>query len=205
MERAREEGEKRREMGFVGEWSIVESTTPSITPREEEEGDVKLEEGELGQKRPFPVDDDEDAGHRWKLRKKTTSIGLGELYDPGVIKLKTRAKSATVDTVEGNGADGAGWVPGAGEENLNGPRATDAPRWTTLKWRKPGEAHEESASAHEEATSAQEEAPSSAEPPVIEEAAVAVKQEEVDVKPELIPVQEPPAGLFKKRKRPVRS
>ncbi|KZV59128.1 hypothetical protein PENSPDRAFT_725165, partial [Peniophora sp. CONT] len=159
VQRRMEEAERRREEAFVGEWTVVESAPSrgiSAAPREEgedtmkvEDGDVKLEDGvEIGQKRPFPAtaDDDEDAGHRWKLRKKTAAVGLGELYDPGVMKLKPRVKPQPVDAELPNtiGSDAAGWTGAGGENRL---KATEAPKWTSVKWRKPGEAPEASMSS----------------------------------------------------------
>lgn len=238
VERRQAEAERRRNEAFVGEWTVVESTpsrSASAAPKPEEDEDgvkfedgaeVKVEDGtepEVGHKRPAPpIDDPEDAGHRWKLRKKTAAVGLGELYDPGVLKLKPRVKSqpaeaeAPVTTI---GRDAAGWIGAAGAET--GPKATEAPKWTSVKWKKPGEAS---------TVAATEESASSALPSVqelntdvttfstdesaataVDGATASVKQEEVDVKPTLEPSpavaagDEPPSGLFKKRRRPVRS
>jgi hypothetical protein len=43
---------------------------------------------------------DEDEG-RWKLRKKTAAVGLGEIYDPGIIAIKPKeAKAETASQVD---------------------------------------------------------------------------------------------------------
>ncbi|KZV63364.1 hypothetical protein PENSPDRAFT_678016 [Peniophora sp. CONT] len=236
VQRRMEEAERRREEAFVGEWTVVEPTPSRAISAAPVEGDdivkaedgaeVKMEDGvEVGQKRPFPAtaDDDEDAGHRWKLRKKTAAVGLGELYDPGVMKLKPRVKSQPADTEAPNtiGSDAAGWTGASGE---NRPNATEAPKWTTMKWRKPGEGPESEAPADAQATSAlppikQEPGPDTSAPltgdattAAAGNGAPAVKQEEIDTKPESDPAgaaavagHVPPASLFKKRKRPVRS
>ncbi|KZV60514.1 hypothetical protein PENSPDRAFT_340452 [Peniophora sp. CONT] len=183
-QRRMEERRKRRPgEAFVGEWTVVESAPSrglSPAPREEredamkiEEGDVNLEDGvEVGQKRPFPAtaDDDEDAGHRWKLRKKTATVGLGELYDPGVMKLKPRVK------------------PPESEASVDEQTASTSP---LIK----------------------EEAEAEANVPAViqgtEDADVSIKKEDVDMKPDTLLAatvgHEPPPGLFKKRKRPVRT
>ncbi|KZV63366.1 hypothetical protein PENSPDRAFT_738820 [Peniophora sp. CONT] len=174
----------------VQRWRGDGRTSLSAAPREEGDGavkavhgDVKLEDGmEVDQKRPFHAraDDDEGAGHRFKLRKKTAAVGLGELYDPG-------------------------------------PKATQAPKWTTVKWRKPGEGPESEAPVDAQATSASppiKQAPDAdTSAPLIGDTttvatgngAVAVKQEETDTESDPGPPgaagHEPPAGLIEKRKR----
>ncbi|KAI0030797.1 hypothetical protein K488DRAFT_11388, partial [Vararia minispora EC-137] len=97
-ERAQAEFAKRQTMGFVGDWQPVQSKLPPPPQANEadvkEEG-VKTEEGallaEAGKKRPAEADGEEDE-RGWKLRRKTASVGLGEIYDPGVIAVKPRIK-----------------------------------------------------------------------------------------------------------------
>lgn len=50
-------------------------------------------DGEGSRKRPAeaPLEDEED-GRGWKLRKKAVALGLGEIYDPGVIPIKLKPK-----------------------------------------------------------------------------------------------------------------
>ncbi|VDC06411.1 unnamed protein product [Peniophora sp. CBMAI 1063] len=235
VERRQAEAERRRNEAFVGEWTIVESTTSrGVSAAPEEENGIKVEDGaevkaedgtelEIGQKRPAPpIDDPEDAGHRWKLRKKTVEVGLGELYDPGVLKLKPRVKSQPTDAeapVTTIGGDAAGWTSAPGA--VTGPKATEAPKWTSVKWKKPGEAPAVAATEQDSTSTLapvkQEEDVGMAESDLgglavtttDDLVSVPTKQEVEDVKPtpptRAASEHEPPVGLFKKRKRPVRT
>lgn len=70
-------------MGVAGDWQYVQNHA-SGSPARNEVPSVKG-----NKKREAPVDDIE-GGRIFKLKKKTVSIGLGELYDPGVIKVKVK-------------------------------------------------------------------------------------------------------------------
>jgi WW domain-binding protein 4 len=128
IERARAEAERRRTQGVVGEWQFVESTPtepPSGTGEEttQNEGDTQnaADHQETGNKRTVPDAAEDDEG-RWKLRKKTTTVGLGEIYDPGIIAIKPKVK------VEGEGAV---------DQDKQLPNATTAvPKWAPVKWKK---------------------------------------------------------------------
>ncbi|CAG7854620.1 SubName: Full=Uncharacterized protein {ECO:0000313/EMBL:CCA68638.1} [Serendipita indica DSM 11827] len=58
--------------GVVGQWEVVETTTPTASA--------------LPQKRPLEDDEDEE-GEGYRVRRKKLAEGLGEIYDPGVITL----------------------------------------------------------------------------------------------------------------------
>ncbi|KAI0268882.1 hypothetical protein BC834DRAFT_1040162 [Gloeopeniophorella convolvens] len=140
IERARAEAERRRTQGVVGDWQYVEpaATEPAVPNEHDQiEGDRPRSDADpdANNKRPAPDEADEEEG-RWKLRKKATAVGLGEIYDPGIISIKPKVK-AEVKEEETNGqANPAGAVPAsAGGET----KATAAPKWTPVRWKKAGE------------------------------------------------------------------
>ncbi len=121
-------------MGVAGDWHIVESApTESPTGTGEEStqhgDDIQNPEDnqETNKKRAVPDPAEEERG-RWKLRKKTTAVGLGEIYDPGVfaIKLKTKAEVKEEDTSQA-------------KEPSGDANATALPKWAPVKWKKAGE------------------------------------------------------------------
>jgi WW domain-binding protein 4 len=133
IERARAEAERRRTQGVAGDWQLVESAPtepPSGTGDESTQhaDDVQNAEGnqETGRnKRAVPDPADEDEG-RWKLRKKIATVGLGEIYDPGIIAIKPKVKAEEDKEEEtaGHGGD---------------TKATPAPKWAPVKWKRAGE------------------------------------------------------------------
>ncbi|KAI0256394.1 hypothetical protein BJV78DRAFT_463523 [Lactifluus subvellereus] len=138
IERARVEAERRRTQGVVGEWQFVESTPTEPPSRTGEEpiqngGDTQdaADDQETSNKRTAPDPEEDDEG-RWKLRKKTATVGLGEIYDPGIIAIKTKTK------VEVKGEEAAGQdkqSPSAAGD----AKATAVPKWAPVKWKKAGE------------------------------------------------------------------
>ncbi|KAH9985807.1 hypothetical protein BJV74DRAFT_964753 [Russula compacta] len=140
IERARAEAERRRMQGVAGDWEVVESAhtePPSATGEEATQGnDTQNPEDnqETSSKKravpdPDPVEED---GARWKLRKKSTMVGLGEIYDPGIIAIKPRAKA------EVNGEETGSQVElPSGESTMAGDtQATSVPKWAPVKWKK---------------------------------------------------------------------
>ncbi len=134
IDRVVAEAERRRTMGVAGDWHIVESApTESPTGTGEEStqhgDDIQNPEDnqETNKKRAVPDPAEEERG-RWKLRKKTTAVGLGEIYDPGVfaIKLKTKAEVKEEDTSQA-------------KEPSGDANATALPKWAPVKWKKAGE------------------------------------------------------------------
>ena len=100
------------------------------------------EPAEGSNKRPAEEPLDEEDEHRWKLRKKTMSVGLGEIYDPGIIAIKVKPKKeepkGDAGVLRGKGTlggDAIGIRAGTGE---TGPKASAMPRWTSVKWKKTG-------------------------------------------------------------------
>jgi WW domain-binding protein 4 len=97
-ERARAEADIRQTMGVAGEWQFVPSTSASSAPIRSEvpstAGSATEEtagSSESDRKHEAPVDDVEDE-RAFKLRKKTVDIGLGEIYDFGLIPIKLKVK-----------------------------------------------------------------------------------------------------------------
>ncbi|KAI0295838.1 hypothetical protein B0F90DRAFT_1811407 [Multifurca ochricompacta] len=135
IERARTEAERRRTQGVVGEWQYVESA--SIEPLSGTGEGTQHEDGtqdpEASKKRTLPDPADEEEG-RWKLRKKTTSVGLGEIYDPGIISIKLKTKTE----VKEEGATGQ-VNQSSSTTSFTDAKATSAPKWAPVKWKKAGE------------------------------------------------------------------
>ena len=148
IERARAEAERRMTQGVAGDWQMVEPTpteSPSGTGAESKQpvDDVQSAEGDQGtssNKRAVPdtTEEEEDAG-RWKLRKKMTAVGLGEIYDPGIITIKPKVKEDETAGQEKQPSDGAA-MPG--DTNV-----TTVPKWAPVKWKKAGESVDDTSGA----------------------------------------------------------
>ena len=151
VERARAEAERRRTQGVAGDWQMVESTpteSPSGTGEESTQhaDDMQSAEGNQGtssNKRTVPDPADEDEG-RWKLRKKMTSVGLGEIYDPGIITIKPKVKAEAVKEDE---KVGQGKQPSDGTSRPEDTKATTRPKWAPVKWKKAGESVDDTSRA----------------------------------------------------------
>jgi WW domain-binding protein 4 len=140
IERARAEAERRRTQGVAGDWEVVVPATTEPPPDAGEDpqhgDDVQNREGdqEAGKKRAVPDTAEEDEG-RWKLRKKTTTVGLGEIYDPGIIAIKLRAKAEIKeDETASTTTQPSDDAPAAGDA-----KATALPKWAPVKWKRAGE------------------------------------------------------------------
>lgn len=146
LERARAEAERRRTQGVAGDWQMVEPTptaSPSGTGEESTHpvGDMQSAEGNQGMgsnKRAVPDATEEDEG-RWKLRKKMTNVGLGEIYDPGIITIKPKVKAEETAGQEKQPSDGT-----AMPEDT---KATTVPKWAPVKWKKAGESTDDTSGA----------------------------------------------------------
>ncbi|KAI0690531.1 hypothetical protein BC835DRAFT_1280786 [Cytidiella melzeri] len=133
-ERQKMEAERRMNEGVVGAWEMVESTGLEGERSEEVEGQAGEGEAEarkdLERKRQAEVLADDDDIRPWKLRKKTMSAGLGEIYDPGVIPVKLKAKKEEPTPEPGS----------ASATSTNSVPATSAlPKWSAKGWNRPGE------------------------------------------------------------------
>jgi WW domain-binding protein 4 len=148
IERARAEAERRRTQGVAGDWQMVEPTLAESLSGTGEEStqhvdDIQGAEGNQGtssNKRaapdPDPVEEDEG---RWKLRKKITTVGLGEIYDPGIIAIKPKVKEKETIGQEKQPSDGTA-MP---EDTI----ATTVPKWAPVKWKKAGESVDDTGGA----------------------------------------------------------
>ncbi|KAI0265747.1 hypothetical protein BGY98DRAFT_939395 [Russula aff. rugulosa BPL654] len=104
-------------------------------------GDMQSAEGNQGMgsnKRAVPDATEEDEG-RWKLRKKMTNVGLGEIYDPGIITIKPKVKAEETAGQEKQPSDGT-----AMPEDTE---ATTVPKWAPVKWKKAGESTDDTSGA----------------------------------------------------------
>jgi len=116
---------------------VVEPTTTEPPPgtgedptQQGDDAQNREDNQEAGKKRAVPDTVEEDEG-RWKLRKKITTVGLGEIYDPGIIAIKPRVKDEeTASTTKQLPGD----TPLAGDE-----KATALPKWAPVKWKRAGE------------------------------------------------------------------
>ncbi|TFK68706.1 hypothetical protein BDN72DRAFT_841505 [Pluteus cervinus] len=77
----------RHAQGVVGEWQAI------VPTRKPDRNELRDDRGTLGVKRSAEMAAEE--GPEAKLRKKTVSLGLGEIYDPGVIPVKTTKNEPT--------------------------------------------------------------------------------------------------------------
>jgi WW domain-binding protein 4 len=194
--------------GVAGDWQVVDPTPtepPSDTGEESKQhgDDTQNPEAseETSKKRAVPDPADEDEG-RWKLRKKSTAVGLGEIYDPGVIAIKPKVKAEETSRITTQSSAGTSVV---GDAN-----ATALPRWAPVKWKKAGEPADdtngETSSGPADGDTSPTEQPQQALP----------DSSDADVKPEPDTVVDAPltlseevtgtssgGSLFRKRRAPV--
>ncbi len=134
-------------------------------------------------------------------------MGLGEIYDPGIIPIKPKAKVEIDEGVAGSTS------PAPAPSDIG---ATAVPKWAPVKWKKADEqVHETNdapSPAPETDNSRTDEAPTvSPGPPSGEEESTVTSVTDVPVKEEPVKLEELsgetiPAGgsLFRKRKTPAR-
>jgi WW domain-binding protein 4 len=156
-ERIQAELERKRSQGAVGDWEPVPTAHSFVAPapsgtildvpqnlKPHPEGDAAVVAGTKREAEALAVDDED--GRAWKLRKKTAQ--LTEIYDPGVIPIKLKAKKEEVGEagIAGSGSDAASMnviVPAVGM----GSKATNVPTWIKVEWKKPGDSNYTSAAA----------------------------------------------------------
>ena len=176
-----------------------EETKPEPTTQQSE--DVH----EATTKRPLPDPADEEEG-RWKLRKKMATVGLGEIYDPGIISIKPRAK---VESNEGAGNDSEP-LSTSTAPTTSDTGATAIPKWAPVRWSKAGEPTNDTVPATDKSRTDEVPAASPGSPGGEEESTLAavanIPVKEEPVKLEESSVDTIPAGgsLFRKRKTPAR-
>jgi WW domain-binding protein 4 len=155
VERLVAEAEVRKNEGRAGDWVTVVPPPPPLLQAGEASpaAGVKLEHetsvGEVRKRVEEPVDEDDT--RQFKMRKKTVALGLGEIYDPGIIRVKPRVdpnvkgESDSVSLANSMPAPG----PTLGGEALGGsakmkevnptPMATEKPAWIRREWKWAGE------------------------------------------------------------------
>ncbi|TFY76346.1 hypothetical protein EWM64_g7669 [Hericium alpestre] len=142
LERAQAEAERRRTQGLAGEWQYVQS---SPTPHGEASPAPGEEHASCAHPGKRALDDADELGRGWKLRKKAVSTGLGEIYDPGFIPIKLKPKKEEVKEESVPAAAVSllgGDVRDVGTAKVNattGPQASSIPKWTATRWKKAGE------------------------------------------------------------------
>ncbi|OCH93723.1 hypothetical protein OBBRIDRAFT_724203 [Obba rivulosa] len=218
-ERLKAEAERRQMQGVAGEWEIVGIVEPSPSGTEEAPLQEAAPPAETSRKREAEPELDDEDTRRFKLRKKTASVGLGEIYDPGIIPIKLKKEERADSTPPP--------VPGSSRgtfASFSNPTGTERPKWSARGWKKPGEAAAEDATPSQEGTSEpdarlpqlkveevdkpkQEELPETAPVPPMDgkQEVPNVKTEEPPVKLEAdVQTTPPPSGsLFRKRKLPA--
>jgi WW domain-binding protein 4 len=222
IERALAEAERRRTQGVAGDWQMIESAPaePPVTGEEPQHvGDMQNAEGDQGtnsNKRAVPDPADEDEG-RWKLRKKIATVGLGEIYDPGIIAIKPKTKAEEVKEEE---TARQAKQPSVGISTPRDINATPALKWAPVKWKKAGEPADATSGATtsgSDGDTALREGARGAptDPSTADEGPAAASVTDVSVKEEPLPVKPEetatPSGesassggsLFRKRKAPL--
>ncbi|KAG8834242.1 hypothetical protein FRC17_009318 [Serendipita sp. 399] len=171
----------QQSQGVVGQWEIVESM-PSTS-----------ETSAIPQKRPHEEDDEEGEGFR--VRRRKLQEGLGEIYDPGIIKIIPKVKPEDEKAAE------------VVIDSASLPRTQEpALKWTTKRWKT--EAVDEAASDGEEHTNTISKAEgvdvsSLMEEPLLEANNVTHEEPPSEVpRAEDAEVAAPAKSMFKKRKAP---
>lgn len=234
-ERRKAEAEQRRNEGVIGAWEVVavDESAPVEEEAEEEAEEQKVKaEGDavaataapepptLKREAEAPLDDDDDA-RQFKLRRKKLNTGLGEIYDPGLIPIKLKAKKEELAEPTLPKEEEATSAPIRFAPALVNPNATAVPQWSARGWSKPGETKAKQAEVPPETEQPAPTQPATAEPDVtavdpsvpaqngvaVHDKASEVKTEappEVKKEPDTIASMAPPS-LFKKRKTPAGS
>jgi len=137
-ERLKAEAEQRQTQGIVGEWELLSVEQPA-PPAVEGPGPIPADPGAAaGIKREAEAPVDEEDSRQFKLRKKKVGVGLGEIYDPGLIPIKLKAKKEEpkddkLPVLGGSSVAFQGPISA-------GPAATTVPTWSAKAWSKPTEA-----------------------------------------------------------------
>jgi len=175
-----------------------EETKPELTTQQSGDGQ------EVATKRPLPDPADEEEG-RWKLRKKMATVGLGEIYDPGIISIKPRAK---VEINEDSEPPSTSTAPSTSDTG-----ATAMPKWAPVRWNKAGEQPNDTTNPAPATDKLRtDEAPAALPgPPDGGEESTLAAVTNVPMKEESLKLEEPPGetipaggSLFRKRKTPAR-
>jgi len=227
-ERRKMEEECRMKEGLVGAWEIVE-----VLDTEEGEGTAGQDgvdgaqrggQVELERKRQAEAEaqQDDDDLRPWKLRKKTVGVGLGEIYDPGIVPIKLKAKKEEIAAEPESQPTATASNSKASEQT-----ATALPRWSAKGWNRPSSTQDSEKEKAQpgsqlhiengprrttEYDAGSSQAPDPSPPKVVlldvkptpsglkvEETSSSIKAEEVEASP----TPTATGGLFRKRKAPV--
>ncbi|KAI0786678.1 hypothetical protein C8Q75DRAFT_262315 [Abortiporus biennis] len=216
LERAQAEAAIRQKEGVVGTWEVVGivEPTPAVDETLQDSGEAgsSNQSGTAGVKREAEaVADEEEDGRGWKLKKKKLGVGLGELYDPGLIPIKLKAKKEEL-VDEAQLSDPTSSLTAATIIPTAASNATPLPKWTARGWSKPSE-REASASPAVGASPTPPPPPAADHPP--EEISSELKQEPaIESEPTLVKTEPttvnseealsaPAGGMFRKRKIPA--
>ena len=234
LEQLIREADIRKSEGRAGDWVTVVPPPPPLPEADSTgsgspvvEHDAKVESAEAAGHVRKRVDDglvDEDDTRRFKMRKKTTAVGLGEIYDPGIIEVKPREvkeeptielKPLASTSTSINPATDSQGTRGSG--GASGADSSGTPKWASRGWRRAGEPADASETtsftiadivANQKLTTAMDTTVSedlcqnTSPTDVKTESTDDVKKEE----PLDIPISLPSStGLFKKRKVPLTS
>lgn len=132
-ERAEAEAERRRTQGVVGEWQVITPTPTPPAPQltEDEPSDSTTISSGVPAKRELDAHSDDEYDRHSKLRKKTVSAGLGEIYDPGIITIKLKKKE------EPTGGPKAGMGDDASSSSVvkqEDEKPTGPQKWVKVQW-----------------------------------------------------------------------
>ncbi|KDQ10065.1 hypothetical protein BOTBODRAFT_137162 [Botryobasidium botryosum FD-172 SS1] len=120
------EAERRKQEGFVGGWTTVEAPQPAPP-------DPAPHDGQAGTNTDTGVprastniaitsENDNDNPRDYRLGKRRVGVGLGEIWDPGEIRVKVKREDSTAKIEEPESS------------KFSGP-----PTWTARGWNKAGE------------------------------------------------------------------
>ncbi|KAH9484996.1 WW domain-binding protein 4 [Psilocybe cubensis] len=128
-ERLAAEAEIRRSQGIAGEWQILAPTEPRVGTKVEgdgADGTNGTAPGDAGVKREAEAPPDDEDTRAFKLRKKTLTRGLGEIYDPGVIPIKIKKKEETAT------------ISPEPQPNTSIPPEPETLKWKPTQWKRTG-------------------------------------------------------------------
>lgn len=160
-ERRQAEAERRRTQGVAGDWEVISVIDPAA-PVEEGAGHAEAvahnSGPSLGVKREAEAIPEFEDTRTFKLRKKTVGVGLGEIYDPGLIPIKVKKEEPASESPSGEAGRPAG-VSSSAASAITRSAATEKPGWSARGWNRPGEGK-----ADEPSTPTKSEAPASTSP-----------------------------------------
>lgn len=230
-ERIAAELERKKTEGVAGEWEIITPVQPPASVTDTEEGGRgQGQEEQTSLKREAAAPPEEEDTRSFKLRKKTVSAGLGQIYDPGVIPVKIKKEPAepSPSIIPADTSDkklglalAEKWnpvqlkrAPGSQDEgtpstsdnskprpSTSTPRATNS-KWTKAQWSEPLQ----DLKAEERFSIFRSVDDSKVEPSgeTMVSLQTEVKEEDVKPKPDMNTVKEESTSfIFKKRKTPL--